>query len=210
MYDLNHIYKVGNLISKLRDEKGLSQSELGSLLGVTNKAVSRWENGRGYPDTSLLLKLSDVLGITADELLKGELSVSAERHNATNRRINYEAEKSLFLRFSVTIIPFFIFAAWIIVCLKYSDILFRGLDYVETWFACVFLPVILSTLANAILGLLFVLKIHKRNDIKKSVKTMIGIAAFVGFGAYYIAIFIYMIVRLLIAKRHCDTGEARK
>ena len=57
MYDLNHIYKVGNLILKLREEKGLSQSELGFKLGVTNKAVSRWENGRGYPDTSLLLKL---------------------------------------------------------------------------------------------------------------------------------------------------------
>ncbi|MBQ8862834.1 MAG: helix-turn-helix transcriptional regulator, partial [Clostridia bacterium] len=80
MYDLNHIYKVGNLISKLREEKGLSQSELGSLLGVTNKAVSRWENGRGYPDTSLLLKLSDVLEITVDELLKGELSTSAKAH----------------------------------------------------------------------------------------------------------------------------------
>ena len=50
MYDLNHIYKVGNLILKLREEKGLSQSELGFKLGVTNKAVSRWENGRGYPD----------------------------------------------------------------------------------------------------------------------------------------------------------------
>ena len=49
MYDLNHIYKVGNLILKLREEKGFSQSELGSKLGVTNKAVSRWENGRGYP-----------------------------------------------------------------------------------------------------------------------------------------------------------------
>ena len=47
MYDLNHIYKVGNLISKLREENGFSQSELGSKLGVTNKAVSRWENGRG-------------------------------------------------------------------------------------------------------------------------------------------------------------------
>ena len=71
MNDLNHIYRVGNLISKLREEKGLSQSELGVLLGVTNKAVSKWENGRGYPDTSLLLTLAEVLGISVDELLRG-------------------------------------------------------------------------------------------------------------------------------------------
>ena len=47
MNDLNHIYKVGNLICRLREEKGLSQSELGNMIGVTNKAISRWENGRG-------------------------------------------------------------------------------------------------------------------------------------------------------------------
>ena len=53
MNDLNHIYKVGNLICRLREEKGLSQSELGNMIGVTNKAISRWENGRGYPDVAI-------------------------------------------------------------------------------------------------------------------------------------------------------------
>ncbi len=42
---MNQIYKVGNLICELREKKNLSQSELGNLVGVTNKAVSRWENG---------------------------------------------------------------------------------------------------------------------------------------------------------------------
>ena len=74
MYDLNHIYKVGKLIATLRVEKELSQSELGLMLGVTNKAVSRWETGRGYPDTALLLQLAEILDITVDELLKGELA----------------------------------------------------------------------------------------------------------------------------------------
>ena len=201
MYDLNHIYKVGNLITKLREEKGFSQAELGALLGVTNKAVSRWENGRGYPDTSLLLKLADVLGITVDELLKGELSVSSKNHKVFNKEINFEAEKSLFLRFSLTMIPFLIFVFWIIVCFKYADILFKGLDYEETWFAVLFLPAILSTLANVILGLFFAWKIHKRKDIKTLAKILMGIAAFMGFGIYYIVIYIYMAVRLLAAKK---------
>ena len=201
MYDLNHIYKVGNLITKLREEKGFSQAELGALLGVTNKAVSRWENGRGYPDTSLLLKLADVLGITVDELLKGELSVSSKNHKVFNKEINFEAEKSLFLRFSLTMIPFLIFVFWIIVCFKYADILFKGLGYEETWFAVLFLPAILSTLANVILGLFFAWKIHKRKDIKTLAKILMGIAAFMGFGIYYIVIYIYMAVRLLAAKK---------
>mgnify|MGYP002513906186 CR=1 FL=1 len=61
MYDLNHIYKVGNLIATLRLEKGLSQGELGLMLGVTNKAVSRWENGQAFPDITLLPKLARYL-----------------------------------------------------------------------------------------------------------------------------------------------------
>lgn len=201
MNDLNHIYKVGNLISKLREEKGISQSELGCLLGVTNKAVSRWENGRGYPDTSLLIKLSDVLGITVDELLKGEISTSAEKHKVFNKNIDFAAEKSLFLRFSLTLIPFLVFVAWIVICFKYADVLFKELGYGETWFVVIILPAILSTLANVILGLFFALKIHKRKDIKVLAKIFIGIAAFMGFGVYYIVIYVYMIARLLIAKK---------
>ena len=72
MYDLNHIYKVGNLISKLREEKGFSQSELGSKLGVTNKAVSRWENGLGFPEITQFPLLAKVFGVTVDYLMTGD------------------------------------------------------------------------------------------------------------------------------------------
>ena len=111
MYDLNHIYKVGNLIATLRSKKGLSQNELGAMLGVTNKAVSRWETGRGYPDTALLLKLAKILEITVDELLKGELCSTTQNQKSLNRDINYKAERALFLRFSLTLIPLFAFFA---------------------------------------------------------------------------------------------------
>lgn len=201
MYDLNHIYKVGNLISKLREEKGFSQSELGSKLGVTNKAVSRWENGRGYPDTSILLKLAEVLEITVDELLKGELSISKPNHEVINKNINYEAEKTLFLRFLTTTIPFAMFLVWFVFFFIDSFNLLKYLDYGETWFVIFFLPAILSTVANVILGLFFTLQIHKRKDIKISAKLLISIATFIGSGLYYLAIFIYMLVRILKAKK---------
>ena len=201
MYDLNHIYKVGNLIAKLREDIGMSQSELGSLLGVTNKAVSRWENGRGYPDTSLLLKLSEILGITVDELLRGQLSSTAKNYKKINCNIDYKAEKTLFLRFLLTIVPFIIFVIWVILFFIDPFNWPMYLDYGQMWFVGFFLPAILSTVANLILGLFFTLKIHKRKDIKTVTKILISIATFIGSGVYYIAIFIYMLVRLLRARR---------
>lgn len=64
--------KTGGLIAKLRKEKGWSQTELAERVGVTNKAVSRWETGRGYPDVELLPKLAKELGVSISELLEGE------------------------------------------------------------------------------------------------------------------------------------------
>ena len=202
MYDLNHIYKVGNLISKLREEKGLSQSELGSKLGVSNKAVSRWENGRGYPDTSILLKLAEVLEITVDELLKGELSISKTKHKVINKNINYEAEKTLFLRFLATIIPFLSYIMWITFFFVDPLEFAKHLSYGEMFFIGLILPSILSAIFNLILGLFFTLQIHKRKDIKTSVKVLISIATFIGSGIYYIVIFIYMLVRLVKARKN--------
>jgi transcriptional regulator with XRE-family HTH domain len=64
--------KVGNFIYSLRKEKHISQGQLGILLGVTNKAVSKWENGNNQPEVAMLYKLSEVLGVSVDELAKGE------------------------------------------------------------------------------------------------------------------------------------------
>lgn len=63
-------YDFGNYICELREKKGLSQSQLGEKLGVTNKAVSRWENGGAYPSTELMLPLAETLGVTIEELYK--------------------------------------------------------------------------------------------------------------------------------------------
>ena len=64
--------KMAQFISELRKEKKLTQKELAEQLGVTDKAVSKWERGLGCPDISLLVKLSTILGITTTELLNGE------------------------------------------------------------------------------------------------------------------------------------------
>ena len=64
--------KIGCFIAALRREKGWTQRELATRLGVTDKAVSRWETGKGLPDISLLRPLSEALGVSVNELLSGE------------------------------------------------------------------------------------------------------------------------------------------
>ncbi len=65
------IDKIANLIKTKRKEKGLTQEELANRLNVTEKAISRWETGRGLPDVSLLVSLSEELGVSVSEILKG-------------------------------------------------------------------------------------------------------------------------------------------
>ena len=65
-------YVTGTFIRKLRENKGLTQEELAERLHVSSKAVSKWENFRGYPDVSLLEPLAKALDISVIELLSGE------------------------------------------------------------------------------------------------------------------------------------------
>lgn len=64
-------YITGAVIRRLREEKGLSQSELAEGLFVSPQAVSKWETGRGLPDISLLEPLGEALGVSVGELLCG-------------------------------------------------------------------------------------------------------------------------------------------
>ena len=67
-----NLNKISNFIKIKRKELGITQEELAERLFVTEKAVSRWETGRGTPDISLLLPLSKELNIDVSELLNGE------------------------------------------------------------------------------------------------------------------------------------------
>ncbi|MCI9134108.1 MAG: helix-turn-helix transcriptional regulator [Lachnospiraceae bacterium] len=63
--------EIGKFIAQCRKEKKLTQAQLAEKLGITDRAVSKWETGKGMPDSSLLLELSEILGITVNELLSG-------------------------------------------------------------------------------------------------------------------------------------------
>ena len=63
-------YEFGNYLYALRKNAGLSQTELADQLGVTNKAVSKWKNGKSKPTTQTLRNLADLFGISVETLLK--------------------------------------------------------------------------------------------------------------------------------------------
>ena len=72
-------YVTGAVIRSLREKLGMTQAELAGKLCVSDKAVSKWENGRGFPDVSLLEPLGQALHISVAELLCGQAVVNGNR-----------------------------------------------------------------------------------------------------------------------------------
>ncbi len=74
-------YITGNTIKMLREAKGLTQLQLSEIIGVSSKAVSKWETGKGLPDISLIEPLSQALGVSVMEFMSGE-TVTNKNHSS--------------------------------------------------------------------------------------------------------------------------------
>ena len=75
--------KIGKFIAEKRKEKGMTQKELAKQLGISDKAVSKWECGRGMPDNSIMLPLCSLLEIKVNELLMGETLSEIDYNEST-------------------------------------------------------------------------------------------------------------------------------
>ncbi len=80
--------KIGKFIAERRKKENLTQMQLAEKLGITDRAVSKWETGKSLPDSSIMLELCDVLEITVNDLLSGEV--------VTMDNYNKELENNLF------------------------------------------------------------------------------------------------------------------
>ena len=113
--------KIGEFIQRKRKEKNLTQKELAKKIGVTDKAVSKWERGLGCPDVSILEALSDELGISILELLKGrkiedEVIKVTEANDYIKETLDYSKNKYkriinkmiIFMVFFITILLLFL------------------------------------------------------------------------------------------------------
>lgn len=81
--------KTGALISQKRKEKQMTQKDLANKIGVTDKAISRWETGKGYPDIEILPSLSNALSVTLTELLNGEAVPQEKLVSVADMNLNY-------------------------------------------------------------------------------------------------------------------------
>ena len=64
--------KIGYFLRKLRNEKGLTQEQFAEIIGVSNRSVSRWENGVNMPDFDLLMQIAEYFDVHIEEILDGE------------------------------------------------------------------------------------------------------------------------------------------
>ena len=86
--------KIGKFIAECRKQKNLTQMQLAEKLGITDKAVSKWERGVAMPDSAIMLELCDILCISVNELLNGE-KISMENNNQKNEQLLLEMAKEL-------------------------------------------------------------------------------------------------------------------
>ena len=86
--------KIGRFIAERRKGQGLTQMQLAERLDVTDRAVSKWENGRSMPDTSLMLDLCEILAISVNELLIGE-KIVMEQNDQKNEQLLLDMAKEL-------------------------------------------------------------------------------------------------------------------
>ena len=90
--------KIGKFICELRKSQRLTQKDLANKLGVTDKAVSKWERGLSYPDIELLIPLAKILGVSTTELLIGEKNVTVSQEETeikVNEAFHYSTSNTL-------------------------------------------------------------------------------------------------------------------
>ncbi len=151
--------KIGRFIAERRKAAGFTQMQLAEMLGITDRAISKWENGKAMPDTSIMLGLCDALKITVNDLLSGEV-VSMENYNkeleknllemvkqkeqADKRLLMFEWVISI-LSLIILLVPCFVGA-------------YLPVDAIEDWLRTV---IVFSGFIPGIIGLCFAMRIEQ-------------------------------------------------
>ena len=148
--------KIGAYIALCRKTRGMTQQQLADELGITNKAVSKWETGQGMPDVTILPVLASILSTSVDDLLSGEKTINEKTidseiiKNVKNNIIDGEnrrfyvaktiAKLSLFFAILGLVLPYFIwletenymgilFGSWLEICS--CVVFFAGYGYAK-------------------------------------------------------------------------------
>lgn len=121
--------KIGKFLSDERKAKGYTQKQLSELLGISDKTISKWECGNGFPEASLLLPLCNELEITVNELLTGErISQQNYKEKAEENMVNMIREKEenkqkILLTTIIGVISTITFVTLLLVVCFYTDVI---------------------------------------------------------------------------------------
>ena len=148
--------KIGRFIAECRKKANLTQIQLAEKLGITDRAISKWETGKSMPDSSIMLELCGTLGITVNDLLSGEV-ITMENYNKEleNKLIEMVREKEkadkrlLALEWVIGILSMIIL---------FVPIFIGALLPMEDWLRIV---LVFSGFIPAIVGFCFTLKIEQ-------------------------------------------------
>lgn len=169
-------YDLGNRIYQLRKSKNLSQKELGEMVGVSNKAVSKWENGTAIPKTDTLVKLAQIFGVSPQELLQGktdntltlaqlssqvnEILLKEEIEKRDNDKRRYELKNQK--KYLVVLISLFISSGIIPLLLNLfgAEVYFEeGLQWYNILFDCIITAYLFSSVFS---GIVFAVRLTKK------------------------------------------------
>lgn len=141
--------KVGKFIAECRKNKKMTQAELAEKLNITDRAISKWETGKGMPDSSIMLELCNELDISVNELLSGEV-IKMETYNQKaeenllkmKKQIEKMRKKFSIISYIFGIITILMFIGNIILNSIYRDSwdnsLYRTLGLIISFIACMF------------------------------------------------------------------------
>lgn len=177
--------KIANFIKKKRKELGITQAELADKLFVTEKAISRWETGRGTPDISLLIPLSKELGVNVSELLNGE---DSKNDKVIEKVIEYNeiSQKNKYgLGFKFTILCYILSILLFLIYLRFEYDPNIELNYFVRLFM-VIIASILIIIGNIIYGNNYVDKIEDKNKISKFSMSIVFV--------YYVILLFNMVI----------------
>lgn len=133
---------IGKFIASERNRKGYTQRQLADILGISDKTVSKWERGNGFPEVSLLLPLCNELDITVNELLSGErvseedYQKKAEENMVSMIKEREENKKKIMLTTMTGIISIVAFLTLILVVAVYAEVMALPVKVLLVCIAC--------------------------------------------------------------------------
>ena len=134
--------KIGRFITEQRKQKNYTQRQLADILEISDKTVSKWECGNGFPEVSLLLPLCKELEISVNELLSGErLSEVDYKQKAEENMVNFIQEKEankkrMQLTILIGIIATISFITFILIVVMYTDVMSIPVKIILVAIAC--------------------------------------------------------------------------